>query len=189
MTDPVPIPVPVPVSESCDRSRQLARGYTVAELVVTLALTTLIMLVALQLIVEAVGLARRGDRRLDPIRIVTVMSSLRKDVHGAVAVGGLVDIGWQNGPLDLAGWDGSRVRYALEGDRVIRESRDSLGRAAGRRVVAAGVAAWWWRPLNFRTVEVRLTIAPQTSVGASIEGRHTQTRIFAVRGWPDGRSW
>jgi hypothetical protein len=187
MTLPAPVPAPVPKHGETPRSSS-SGGFTVAELLVALALTSLIVLISLQLIVEAVGLVRRSERRLDPNRIVTVMANLRQDIHGSVAIDG-IDIGWQSGPLDLAGWNGGRVRYLLEGDRVIRESRDSLGATLGRRVVAGGVIAWWWRPLDLETLEVRVTVGPDHPAARAGESRHTETRCFAVRGWPDGRSW
>lgn len=179
--------VPRPDSpQSCRRPS--ARGYTVAELLVTLALTSLIVLGSMQLIVAAVEIAGRGRWRLPAPQLASVATILRNDLHRSVAIGG-VGLGWQSGPLDLAGWDGGRVRYLLDDDRLVRESRDSPGDPTVRRVVTSGVSSWWWRSLNSSTVEVRLAATPARMSGRTASEGQALTRRFSVRGWPDGRSW
>jgi hypothetical protein len=169
--------------------RQLpVRGYTVAELLVALALTSLIVLASMQLIFAAVTIVDRGSWRLPSPRLESVVTSLRNDVHRSVAIVDTV-LGWQNGPLDLACWDGARVRYLLDGDRLVRESSDSLGDPAVRRVLTSGISSWWWRLLNSDTVEIRLVAAPARRSEGPAGGGRSLTRRFSVRGWPDGRSW
>lgn len=167
---------------------QPVRGYTVAELLVALALTSLIVLASMQLIVAAVRIADRGSWRLTAPRLESVATSLRNDVHRSIAIVG-IELGWQNGPLDLASWDGGRVRYLLDGDRLVRESRDSLGDPAVRRVLTSRVSSWRWRLLNSGTVEVRLAAVPARPPDDPASGGRSLTRRFSVRGWPDGRSW
>lgn len=182
-----PVPVPDPASPE-DPRRPLSPGYTVVELLVTLALTSVIVLASLALVEAAARVALRTDRALDSPRLVAVTTSLRRDFHRSVAIG-VLDVGWQNGPLVLAGWDGGRVEYLLDGDRLVREASGALGAPSARRVLTLGISSWWWRPLDDSTVEIRLTAAPPQGPRRSTAEPDTLTRRFAVRGWPDGRSW
>lgn len=161
-------------------------GYSVAELLVALALTSLIILIAGQLLVASIRVADRSRRELDPLSLVNVATELRADIHRSAAALAALDEGWQTGALELVGWDGTRVRYLLDGDRLVRETLGVVGQPSSRRSVAAGVASWWWRPVSPGTLEIRLSVEP---VGATAAGRQTLARRFAIRGWPDGRSW
>lgn len=180
---------PVPVPDSCTGPRQpRPGGFTVVELVVSLALTSAIVLICSQLVVEAFDLARIAAHRLPPSSLVAVTASLRKDLHQTASLAAPA-IGWQQGPLELVGWDGGVVRYELDGGRLIRESRTAPGSPPVRRVLDRSVVSWWWRPVNERTVQLRVTVGVRGSPGGGGSYRRVLERTFAARGGTDGRSW
>ena len=163
-------------------------GFTVAELVVSLALTSAIVLICSQLLVEAFDLARTAAHRLPPSSLVAITASLRKDLHQAASVAAPA-IGWQQGPLELVGWDGGVVRYELDGGQLIRESRLAPGSPPVRRVLNRSVLSWWWRPVNEQTVQLRVTVGVTGSPSDGDGHRRVLERTFAARGGADGRSW
>lgn len=185
----VPVSVPVPVPDvDADNRHPRVDGFTVAELVVSLALTSAIVLICSLLIVEAFRLVRAADHRLASTSGAEITASLRSDLHQAASLAGLA-VGWQRGPLELVGWDGGGVRYQLDGDLLVRESWTGPGSPTVRRVLDRSVTAWWWRLVNEQTVEVRLTVGVVGSPGGGGRDRGTLERTFAIRGGTDGRSW
>ena len=143
-----------------------------------------------QLISGAGRLLVSADRRVEDPRVGALSTTLRRDVHRSSAVHRMVTA-WDEGPLELASWDGGRVRFFLEGEALVRETAGGSGAPAGRRIVVNGVSSWWWRMVTPQMVEVRVTVLPRPGLGASSSGvrRNVVLRRFAVRGWPDGRSW
>jgi hypothetical protein len=167
-----------------------SRGYTVIELIVTLGLATVVVLAAGQLIAAAGRLYGSTGSQIVGPKLTSVATSLRRDFHRSAAVAEEAP-SWDERQLELAAWDGSRIRYSLQGEALVREVTGPAGNPAGRRIVANGVSAWWWRKPSPHSVEVRVTILPRPSLGPDAMGvnRYTVQRIFALRGWPDGRSW
>ena len=184
---PIAVPTPDPGGPTGGRPPR-PDGFTVAELVVSLALTSAIVLICSQLIVEAFDLARAAAHRLPPSSLVAVTASLRKDIHQAASLADPA-IGWQQGPLELVGWDGGVVRYELDGGRLIRESRAAPGSPPVRRVLHRSVVSWWWRAVNEQTVQLRVTVGVRGSPGGGGSSRRVLERTFAARGGTDGRSW
>ncbi len=165
-------------------------GYTVIELVVTLGLASVVVLAAGQLIAASAKLYRSGGKQIVGPKLTSVATALRRDFHRSFAIAEEVP-SWDEEPLELATWNGGRIRYSLQGEALVRESIGPGGTAGSRRIVVNGVASWWWRNVSPQTVEVRLTILPRPGLGPTTSGvdRFTVQRRFSVRGWPDGRSW
>jgi prepilin-type N-terminal cleavage/methylation domain-containing protein len=168
-----------------------SRGYSLIELLVTLAVMSVVVLAAAQLVGESASLFHATDRAVSSPPLARVTGALRRDIQAAVGVP-VPSPGWARQPLELTVWDGSRVRFTLEDRTLVRLSYDSLGRSTGRRVLASGVSSWKWRSVTPLVVEVSISIAAGRtgdSLGAeSVESR-TTSRRFAFRGWPNGRSW
>jgi hypothetical protein len=167
-----------------------AGGYTVIELIVTLGLASVVVLAAAQLIAAAGKLYGSAGKQIAGPKLTSVATSLRRDFHRSSAVGEEVP-SWDEKPLELATWEGGRIRYSLQGEALVREVIGPGATAGSRRIVVNGVASWWWRNVSPQAVEVRLTIVPRPGLGSrkSRVERYTVQRRFSIRGWPDGRSW
>ena len=167
-------------------------GYSVVELLVALALTVVVVLVAGQLVAEAVELfGTAGQQVRDPAVILTV-ATVRRDIQDSTGLVSAPVVGWSTAPLDLLSWDGQRVRICHQGDALVRIPLDAMGRPTGRRVLCRGVTAWWWRMVSTSILDVRFTILehPDPVPGRrSTARRRTEFRRFAIRGGSHGRSW
>lgn len=166
-------------------------GYTVVELVVALALSSVVVIAAAELIEQAMRLFRDAGLAARNPSLTVALAGVRRDIQdSAGVVPGMV--GWSDGPLDLVGWDGRRLRLARDGDALIRTAFDVSGSPSSRRVVGRGLTAWWWRQSGGSAIDVRLTVlvAPDPAPGRrAVVERRTEVRRFAMRGAPDGRRW
>lgn len=165
-------------------------GYTVIELVITLGLVSVVTLAAAQLIAASARVYRSARQGTSYSGVISLTTSLRRDVQGSSSAVLQLPT-WDQRPMELIGWDGGKIRYSLDGEVLVRETFDSIGAPTGRRVIANGVSAWWWRLITPQTVEVRVAMLARPGLGASAQGieRNTVQRRFSFRGWPDGRSW
>jgi prepilin-type N-terminal cleavage/methylation domain-containing protein len=168
------------------------RGYSVIELLIALALVTIIILGASQLVAESVVLFSRAGRSVRSPTLTLTMATLRRDVQDSAGLAVAVPLSWTQNPLELMTWDGRRIRINHDGDALVRETYDLLGQPAGRRVLTRGITAWWWRASNPWTFDLRVTATAVTdpvSGGRSSAVHRTETRRFVLRGAPGGRSW
>jgi prepilin-type N-terminal cleavage/methylation domain-containing protein len=168
------------------------RGYTVPELLTVLALTSVVVLAAAQLVGEAVQLADGTGRAMRSPTITLAMAAMRRDVQDAAAAVMPVAPGWSEDTLELIFWDGRRVRLSLEHDAIVREGVDRLGKPTGRRVLVRGVTSWWWRTPNPWTVDLRMNAMVHSDPGTArrvTAHRRSETRRFVMRGSPGGRVW
>ena len=167
-----------------------SRGYTVIELIVTLGLVSVVVLAAGQIIGSAARVYRSAGSQVASPKLISIATSVRRDVHRSAAVVEQVP-SWDEKPFELTTWDGGRIRYSLQGEALVREATGPGGVTRGRRIVANGVSSWWWRMVSPQTVEVRVTVLPRPGLGPARTGadRYVVQRRFALRGWPDGRSW
>jgi hypothetical protein len=120
------------------------------------------------------------------------MATIRRDVQLAAGAVTSMTTGWSEDTLELLSWDGRRVRVFVDGDAIVRETVDEVGRSTGRRVLARGISSWWWRTPNPWTVDLRITamvIPDPIPARRAIVVRRTETRRFVMRGSPGGRSW
>jgi hypothetical protein len=166
------------------------RGSSLAELLVTLGLVSVVVLAASQLIAAATRVYH-GARKAAPSPGETALKAmLRRDVQGA---SGAVEQppSWNRRPLELVMWAGDRVRYSLDGEDLVREGVAVTGAVTSRRVIAGGIESWRWRLATPRTIEVRVTLLPRPGLGsaAGAVDRRSVRRVYSFRGLPDGRSW
>jgi hypothetical protein len=168
------------------------RGSTLIELLVTLALSMVVVLSAAQLVAESVALVETGARAVRSPPLLLAVATVRRDVQTAAAVLSPPAVGWTQHPLELVDWEGRRVCIAEEDGAIVRTVSDPLGGHQRRRVVIRGVTSWWWRSSGPRTVDIRITalIVADPSVGGTTgAARRTEIRRFVMRGGLDGRSW
>jgi len=173
-------------------NRPSARGFSVVELVVALALTAVVAVAAAELIMEAVRITEAAGRSLRSPTLALAVVAVRRDVEASVRLLHPPSTGWSQEDLELVGWDGRRVRLHADGGDLVRTATDELGRPSSRRVVVRGIASWWWRSPRAGVIDVRITalVHPGPGGAASYGGaRRTEVRRFAFRGWPGGRSW
>jgi len=167
-------------------------GTTLVELLVVLALLSLMVLVAADLIVHSIKLLGAVGRAARNPLVVQVNERLRRDVQGAAWLLGGEEI-WSEQPLVLRGQEGGRLRLALVNDELVRTSEAAGGGAAAEQVLLRGVTAWWWRSPSPGVVDISYThlAAPPPESNASREPgfeleRRTETLRLAIRG---GGGW
>jgi len=165
-------------------------GYTLLELMVTMSLVGIVLLAAGQIIAGAGRLLLDADRHVADPQLGSLSTTLRRDIHRSSAVVHPAP-SWDEGPLDLASWDGGQIRYTLQGEALVREALVSGGGPASRRVIVNGVSSWWWRMVTPQLVEVKVTVLPRPGLGSAAADvrRDVVLRRYSVRGGPDGRSW
>lgn len=170
-------------------------GTTLVELLVVLALLSLMVLVAADLIVHSIKLLGAAGRAARNPLVVQVNERLRRDVQEAAWLLGGEEI-WSEGALVLRGPGGGRLRLAVVDGELVRASEDAGGGAAVERVLLRGVTAWWWRSPSPGVVDISYThlAAPPPESNASREPgfeleRRTETLRFAIRGGGGGWRW
>jgi hypothetical protein len=167
-------------------------GYSILELVVALALTSLVVLVGLQFIAESMILYRDAGRAVRNSPLPLAMATVRRDIQDASGVATVAITGWSDHPLHLVKWDGEHVSLAVVEGALVRFVIGPMGEPVSRRVLIRGVTAWWWRAANHSTLDVRITVLenPDPTAGArSRVNRRTEVRRFVLRGSPGGRTW
>lgn len=172
-----------------------ARGTSLIELLVVLALLSVMILVGAQLVVHSMKLLGATGRAVSNPLVVHVTSRLRHDVQEAAALQREESV-WTEEPLALISHDGSFVSIALEDGNLVRVLTGGSGMAPERRVILRGVTAWWWRNPVEGVVDLNITylVHPpperQSSrdVGYGLERRQENLR-FAIRGGGGGTRW
>jgi hypothetical protein len=176
-------------------ARRHPGGTTLVELLVVLALLSLMVLVAADLIVHSVKLIGAVGRAARNPLVLQVNERLRRDVQEAAWLLGGEEI-WSEGPLVLRGQEGGRLRVALVGGELVRASEDAGGGAAAEQVLLRGVTAWWWRSPSPGVVDISYTHLtaplPESRVsrepGFELE-RRTETLRLTIRGGGGGWRW
>jgi prepilin-type N-terminal cleavage/methylation domain-containing protein len=171
------------------------RGTSLVELLVVLALLSVMVLVAAQLVVHSMQLLGATGRAVRNPLVVHVTSRLRHDIQEAAALQSAA-WSWSEDPLVVVNHDGSRVRVQLEGGNLVREKTGGLGEPADRRVILRGVTGWWWRCPVAGVVDLNITYlvnpAPERHVsrdsGYGLERRKENLR-FTIRGSGGGTRW
>ena len=170
-------------------------GTSLVELLVVLALLSVMVLVAAQLVVHSMQLLDATARAVRNPLVVHVCSRLRHDVQEAAALQ-REEWSWTDDPLVLVQHDGSRVRFELEGENLVREKTGVVGEASDQRVILRGVTSWWWKCPTSGVVDLNITYlvnpVPERHVsrdpGYGLERRKENLR-FALRGGGDGTRW
>jgi prepilin-type N-terminal cleavage/methylation domain-containing protein len=171
------------------------RGTSLVELLVVLALLSVMILVGAQLVVHSMELLGATGRAVSNPLVVHVTSRLRHDVQEAAALVRKEWV-WSEEPLVLINHDGTFVSIALEDGNLVRAQMTGLGAPPDRRVILRGVTAWWWRNPVEGVVDLNITYlanpAPERQssrdVGYGLERRQENLR-FAIRGGGGGTRW
>lgn len=172
-----------------------ARGTSLVELLVVLALLSVMVLVGAQLVVhsmELLGATGRGVR--NPL-VVHVTSRLRHDVQEAAGLQKKEWV-WSEDPLILVNHDGSFTGIALDDGNLVRTTAAGSGSPPESRVILRGVTGWWWRNPVEGVVDLNITylVNPEPErqasrqVGYGLERRQENLR-FAIRGGGGGTRW
>ena len=171
------------------------RGTSLVELLVVLALLSVMVLVGAQLVVHSMELLGATGRAVSNPLVVHVTSRLRHDVQEAAALQRHETV-WSEEPLVLIKHDGTFVSIAREDGNLVRTQMAGLGAPPERRVILRGVTAWWWRNPVAGVVDLNITYlvnpAPERQasreVGYGLERRQENLR-FAIRGGGGGTRW
>ena len=176
-------------------SPQTHRGTSLVELLVVLALLSVMVLVGAQLVVHSMELLGATGRAVRNPLVVHVTSRLRHDVQEAAGLQQKQWV-WSEDPLILVNQDGSFTGIALENGNLVRTKAAGLGSPPESRVILRGVAAWWWRNPVEGVVDLNITylVNPEPErqasrdVGFGLERRQENLR-FAIRGGGGGTRW
>ena len=171
------------------------RGTSLVELLVVLALLSVMILVAADLVVHSMELLGATGRAVRNPLVVHVTSRLRHDVQEAAALQREEWV-WSEDPLVLVNQDGTLVSVGLEDGSLVREKTDGSGGPSDRRVILRGVTSWWWRTPVADVVDLNITYLVNPSperqvsrdVGYGLERRQENLR-FAIRGGGGGTRW
>jgi len=173
----------------------MRKGTTLVELLVVLALLSIMILVASDLVIHSVQLLGATGRSVrDPI-LVHVTNRLRNDVQEAAAVTNPEEL-WSEDPLVLATRAGGLVRIGVEDGNLVRRNEAPGGGVVEERVLLRGVTSWWWRSPDAGVVDLNIGYlvypAPERRIsrdpGYGLERRKENLR-FAIRGSGGGTRW
>jgi prepilin-type N-terminal cleavage/methylation domain-containing protein len=121
-----------------------APGFSLLEVVVTLAVVSLGIALASRLILEAqLGLLRAQAELENPLPRYA-LTRLRADVEGAAGVTAILP-GWRSSPLELTLADGSRISWRWSAEELERVTLDATGAPVVRHVAIRDVVGWRWR--------------------------------------------
>lgn len=172
-----------------------SRGTSLVELLVVLALLSMMVLVAAELVTHSMQLLGATGRAVRNPLVVHVTARLRRDVQEAATIQHEA-WSWSDEPLVLLRHDGSLVSILLEDGSLVRETATTPGALPDRRVILRGVTSWWWRSPIDDVVDVNIGYlvnpSPERSVsrepGYGLERRNENLR-FAIRGGDGGTRW
>jgi hypothetical protein len=171
------------------------RGTSLVELLVVLALMSVMVLVAADLVVHSMKLLGDTGRSVRNPLLAHVNARLRRDVQEAAALQ-TEEWVWSEDPLILVHHDGSLVRIALEDGVLVRKTTGGPEDEGNERVLLRGVTSWWWRSPVEGVVDLNIgyLVNPEPDhrlardAGFKLEHRQENLR-FAVRSSGGGRRW
>jgi len=171
------------------------RGTSLIELLVVLALLSIMILVAADLVIHSVKLLGATGRSVRNPIVVHVTNRLRNDVQEAAAVTN-PDTMWSEEPLVIATRTGGLVHIGVEDGKLVRRNVAPGSGTVEEQVLLRGVTSWWWRSPVPGVVDLNIGYlvnpAPERSVsrdpGYGLERRKENLR-FAIRGSGGGARW
>ena len=171
------------------------RGTSLVELLVVLALLSMMMIAAAQLVIHSIKLLGATGRSVRNPIVVHVTNRLRNDVQEAAGVMALEDM-WTEHPLVLTTRSGGLVSIGVENSNLIRQTVAPGSGDVEERVLLRGVVSWWWRSPLPGVVDLNIgyLVNPETErrsareVGFVRERRQENLR-FAIRGGGGGSRW
>jgi hypothetical protein len=165
------------------------------ELLVVLALLSIMVLAAAQLVVHSIRLLGATGRSVRNPILVHVTNRLRNDVQEAAGVTAVEDI-WTEDRLELTTRAGGLVRIGVENGSLVRRTVAPGSGTVEERVLLRGVETWWWRSPAPGVVDLNIgyLVNPETEhhaareVGYGRERRKENLR-FAIRAGDGGTRW
>ena len=146
-----------------------SRGFSLLEVVVTLAVLAVALALAGRLILESqLGLVRAQAELGNPLPRYA-MTRIRVDVEGAASVPAILP-GWRAAPLVAVLPDGGAVAWRQSGDELERLVLDGAGVAVVRHVALREVAGWRWRATAPGLIDVELTYRARDSSVVPLAG-------------------
>jgi len=172
-----------------------SRGTTLVELLVVLALLSIMVIIAAELVTHSIRLLGATGRAVRNPMMVHVVGRLRNDVQTAVGLP-IEEPIWSDGPLELRTHNSQLIRIALVDGNLMRKSVSLAGGGSEERALLRGVTSWWWRSPSPGVVDINIGYlvnpAPERrasrEVGAERERRQENLR-FAIRSAGGGQRW
>jgi prepilin-type N-terminal cleavage/methylation domain-containing protein len=178
--------------------RGAERGFSLTELLASLALLSLALLAAWDLWDDSIRLVGTSGRALRNPSSVPATTALRHDLQAALELPAPA-VDWSSTDLEVRLAGDRLVRYERRGEALYRLERGVAGTELAQRRVSTSVAGWQWRTVAPGLVEVRLTLDlyPDPSpvsrkvavTGHGRRVRHTDVLRVAARGSGGGSSW
>lgn len=171
------------------------RGTTLVELLVVLALMSVMVLVAAELVVQSIRLLGATGKAVRNPMLVHVETRLRNDVQEAAGLVAIEDI-WSEEPIELLTRIGGVTRFEVIEGNLVRQTITPGKEGNEERVLLRGITSWWWRSPAPNVVDINISylISPPPEKQASREvgyekERRVETLRFAIRGGGGGRQW
>lgn len=151
---------------SARRDRRSA-GTSLLELTVAMAVASLVLALAAELLVAAQRQMLRASAASDEASLALVVSRLRADLVAASRIVGPTRDLWDRGALELVS-GGRRLRWRLAGEDLVREELTAEDAIVGGATLLREVALWRWREASGgRTlVVVELATRQERRLGA-----------------------
>ncbi len=171
------------------------RGTTLVELLVSLALLSVIAVVTAGLVIQATRLMDTAARASHNPTLTLAGEWLRRDLYETTTVIGGAG-GWIDGPLVTLPQHGGWVTYAMVDGELVRTNAPPSGPAADTRVLLHGVVGWRWRLDGGISVRIEIEALANPEAHRNLTGvrftepvRQTERMTIALRGRPGGRAW
>lgn len=162
-------------------------GFTLAEVVVAVALLSLLLLIAGRLLVASRRMEASLARVAAGPRLGVLAVQLRRDLESAVLVPGSGG-GWSSLALGLVLKDGTAVGYDFDGENLTRVV--TAGGSVRTRVIVPGIRSFRWRNLDGRTVDVKVSFPTSVVTAGSMSRSPKATdSTWWVRVAPRGSGW
>lgn len=171
------------------------RGTTLVELMVSLALLSVVAVVTGQLVVQATRLTDRAARAAHNPSLGLAGEWLRRDVYeAATVVGGTA--GWTDAPLVAVAQHGGWTVFAMVDGELVRTDAPPGSPTPDSRVLLRGVVGWRWRVDGSTSLRVEIEVLANPGAHRDLTGmgfvepeRRTERLTLALRGRPGGRAW
>ncbi len=148
---------------STSRAAGRTAGFSLLELVVAMAITSLALLLVSGLLLEADSRMRRQtDENLRPV-VPVALRQLRTDIRTSVRARAPIFGGWEREPMILEGHPAGLLEYGRADDRLVRRTYDPLtGRLLGERLLLDSLRSFRWRVIGQMVqAEIRVSRVPR----------------------------
>jgi prepilin-type N-terminal cleavage/methylation domain-containing protein len=150
-------------------ARQGSVGFSLVEVVLTMAVLAVALALAGRLILESqLGLVRAQAELLNPLPRYA-LARLRADLETASDVAAILP-GWRSSPLLLSLAGGERVAWQQSGAALERLVVDGAGAVLVRHVALRDVAGWRWREVSPGLIDVEVTTLARDTAAVPLVG-------------------